>query len=115
MLERAHELIVTQDMHERKQLMFSRADAFIALPGGVGTLEELVEMLTWAQLGRHNKPVLLADVDGFWKPFKTLLDHMGEEGFIRSGLEVHFDMCANIEEAVPRLQAAYAAQQGEAD
>ena len=60
----ADEIIVTADMHERKRLMFERADAFVALPGGIGTLEELVEQLTWAQLGRHRKPILLANVGG---------------------------------------------------
>ncbi|KAI9881699.1 MAG: hypothetical protein M1823_006589, partial [Watsoniomyces obsoletus] len=63
-------------MHERKRLMFERSDAFVALPGGVGTLEELVEQMTWAQLGRHDKPILIADIDGFWTPLIALLDHM---------------------------------------
>jgi len=82
MLEEAHELIVTEDMHERKKLMFEHADAFVALPGGIGTLEELIEMLTWAQLGRHNKPVVLANVDGFWNPLLSLLHHMAEQKFV---------------------------------
>src|SRR5579864_2833512 len=68
MLGRVQELVITSDMHERKRLMFERSDAFVALPGGVGTLEELVEQLTWQQLGRHSKPVLLANIDGFWEP-----------------------------------------------
>ena len=72
------ELIVTRDMHERKQRMFEHADAFVALPGGVGTLEELVEQMTWAQLGRHKKPILLANIKGFWDPLCALLDHMEE-------------------------------------
>ena len=76
MLMRAQERIVTRDMHERKRIMFERADAFVALPGGVGTLEELVEQLTWAQLGRHKKPILIANIDGFWDPLCALLDHM---------------------------------------
>ena len=63
MCERAQERIITRDMHERKRIMFERADAFVALPGGVGTLEELVEQLTWAQLGRHMKPILIANVE----------------------------------------------------
>src|SRR5579871_2925477 len=67
MLEDAHELIVVPDMHIRKRLMFERSDAFVALPGGVGTLEELVEQMTWVQLDRHLKPVLLADIAGFWR------------------------------------------------
>ena len=67
-ISNAQELIVVDDMHERKQLMFERADAFVALPGGVGTLEELVEQLTWVQLRRHSKPVLLADIGAFGAP-----------------------------------------------
>ena len=64
----AQEQIITRDMHERKSTMFDRADAFVALPGGIGTLEELVEQMTWAQLGRHKKPILIANVNGFWDP-----------------------------------------------
>ena len=88
MFRRAQEIIVTRDMHERKRLMFERADAFVALPGGVGTLEELVEQLTWAQLGRHKKPILMANIDGFWDPLCALLDHMRDMQFIRAGLTV---------------------------
>ena len=84
------EVIVTRDMHERKQLMFEHADAFVALPGGVGTLEELVEQLTWSQLGRHQKPILCVNVAGFWKPLCDLLDHMTRMKFIREGLRVNF-------------------------
>ena len=73
-------------MHERKQLMFEHADAFVALPGGVGTLEELVEQMTWAQLGRHKKPILIANINGFWDPLCALLDHMETLEFIRPGL-----------------------------
>ena len=79
----AQELVVTPDMHTRKQIMFDRADAFVALPGGVGTLEELVEQLTWAQLGRHKKPILAANIGGFWDPLCALLDHMRSLAFIR--------------------------------
>jgi hypothetical protein len=103
MLEDAQDLIVTKDMHERKMLMFTRSDAFIALPGGIGTLEELVEQLTWAQLGQHAKPILLCNVDGFWAPFLTLLDHMRAEAFIRQGLDVRFEVVDRAEELVPRL------------
>lgn len=72
----AQETIVVPDMHTRKRLMFERADAFVALPGGIGTLEELVEQMTWAQLGRHDKPILILDIAGFWRPLLTLLAHM---------------------------------------
>jgi len=78
------EAIVTADMHERKHRMFDRADAFVALPGGIGTLEEIVEILTWAQLARHKKPIGLLNVKGFWDPLMTLLDHMRSEGFVHT-------------------------------
>ena len=81
-LRLAQELIVTRDMHERKRTMFERADAFVALPGGIGTLEELVEQMTWAQLGRHKKPILIANINGFWDPLLALIKHMRELDFV---------------------------------
>jgi uncharacterized protein (TIGR00730 family) len=106
MLETAHDLVVTEDMHERKRIMFERSDAFVALPGGIGTLEELVEMMTWAQLGRHKKPVLLANINGFWDPLIVLLRHMADAGFIRSGFEVNYIVANTADEIVPKLLAA---------
>jgi uncharacterized protein (TIGR00730 family) len=100
------ELVVVDGMHQRKQLMFERADAFVALPGGVGTLEELVEQLTWAQLQRHRKPVLLADIDGFWRPLLALFAHMRNLGFIREQFEVRYIVAEKIEDALPMLRAA---------
>src|SRR6056297_150145 len=88
MLRDVDELIVVDDMHQRKMLMFDRADAFVALPGGIGTLEELVEQLTWSQLGQHGKPIVIANIAQFWSPFLALLEHMRSEQFIRAGLEV---------------------------
>jgi len=102
----AQERIVVEGMHQRKQAMFDRADAFIALPGGVGTLEELVEQLTWAQLQRHRKPVLLADIDGFWRPLLALFAHMRNLGFIREEFEVRYLVAEKIEDALPMLRAA---------
>ena len=93
-------------MHERKQAMFDRADAFVALPGGVGTLEELVEQMTWAQLDRHAKPILIADIDGFWRPLLALFAHMHVEGFIRRGFELRYLVAEKIEDVVPMLRAA---------
>jgi uncharacterized protein (TIGR00730 family) len=78
----AQEQIITRDMHERKSTMFDRADAFVALPGGIGTLEELVEQMTWAQLGRHKKPILIANINGFWDPLLSLLVHMRMLGLV---------------------------------
>ena len=107
-LKRVQELIVTPDMHERKRLMFEHSDAFVALPGGVGTLEELVEQLTWQQLGRHTKPVLLANIDGFWEPLLALLAHMRETEFIRPNLQVDILKAERVEDILPRLRAAAA-------
>jgi uncharacterized protein (TIGR00730 family) len=105
-LARVQELIVTPDMHERKRLMFERSDAFIALPGGIGTLDELVEQLTWQQLGRHTKPILLANIDGFWEPLLALLAHMRSTEFIRPTLAVEILKAERVEDILPRLRAA---------
>ena len=93
-------------MHERKQAMFDRADAFVALPGGIGTLEELVEQMTWAQLNRHVKPILIADIAGFWRPLLALFAHMRFEGFIREGFELRYLVAEKIEDVLPMLRAA---------
>lgn len=106
MLESAQELIVVPDMHARKRIMFERADAFIALPGGVGTLEELIEQLTWAQLGRHDKPIAIANLGGFWSPLAKLLDHMRAEGFIHAANRVNYLVVDEVSELLPRLRAA---------
>ena len=105
----AHGLIVTRDMHERKRKMFELADAFVALPGGVGTLEEIVEQMTWAQLGRHKKPILLANIEGFWQPLCALLDHMKTLEFIRGDLNFDLLVSDKVDEILPMLQKAVAA------
>ncbi len=105
-LKDAHEVVVTRDMHERKRLMFERSDAFVALPGGIGTLEELVEQLTWAQLGRHAKPILIANIDGFWNPLLALFNHMQQMAFIRPGLDVSLLSADRVEDILPRLRDA---------
>jgi uncharacterized protein (TIGR00730 family) len=105
-LKRVQELVVTPNLHQRKQIMFERADAFVALPGGIGTLEELVEQLTWAQLGRHKKPILLVNINGFWDPLRTLLNHMTSLKFIRPGLSVRYIVVDRVEDILPNLQDA---------
>jgi uncharacterized protein (TIGR00730 family) len=106
MFQGAQEMIVTRDMHERKRLMFERADAFVALPGGIGTLEETVEQMTWAQLGRHKKPILLANVEGFWEPLCALIEHMTTMQFIRAGLTINLLVANRVEDILPKLSEA---------
>jgi uncharacterized protein (TIGR00730 family) len=107
-LSRVQEMVITPDMHERKRLMFERSDAFVALPGGIGTLEELVEQMTWQQLGRHTKPVLLANIDNFWDPLLSLLTHMRATEFIRPSLNIDVLKAERVEDILPRLRAAAA-------
>jgi uncharacterized protein (TIGR00730 family) len=114
MLVSVQERIITRDMHERKRVMFERADAFVALPGGVGTLEELVEQMTWAQLGRHKKPILILNVARFWDPLVALLDQMEDLEFIRRGMTVKYLVAERVEEILPQLiEAARAVSEAE--
>ena len=112
------ELIVTPDMHERKHRMFDRSDAFVALPGGIGTLEEIVEVMTWAQLGRHRKPMVFANIGGFWDPMLKLIRHMADEGFINTAHLVQPLVIDEPEEIVSTLVDHWASQvdrEGEAE
>ena len=103
----AQEQIVTRDMHERKSTMFDRADAFVALPGGIGTLEELVEQMTWAQLGRHKKPILIANINGFWNPLLSLLAHMRMAGLVPPPSRgVDLLVAERVADILPKLQEA---------
>ena len=93
-------------MHERKQLMYDLADGFLALPGGYGTLEEVAEVTTWAQLGLHAKPVALVDVNGFWAGLVTQLDHMVDAGFLKPANRQLIARCDDVEGALHHLAAA---------
>jgi uncharacterized protein (TIGR00730 family) len=102
--EGGHELVVVENMHQRKSLMVEKADAFVALPGGIGTLEEMVEQLTWFQLDRHQKPVLLANIKGFWNPLLDLLAHLKRENYLYGGLK--YLVADRVEDILPKLHAA---------
>ena len=110
----ADNLIVTHDMHERKRKMFEMADAFVAMPGGIGTLEEIVEQMTWVQLGRHRKPILLANIKGFWDPLCALIDHMKKLEFIRGDLSFDLLVADRVADILPMLQKAAQATPDEA-
>jgi hypothetical protein len=104
----ADNLIVTRDMHERKRKMFELADAFVAMPGGIGTLEEVVEQITWVQLGRHRKPILLANIKNFWNPLRALIDHMKKLEFIRGDLDFELLVADDVADILPLLQKSAA-------
>lgn len=99
-------VIVTKDMHERKTKMFELSDAFVALPGGIGTLEEIVEIMTWAQLGRHANPIVFANVNGFWNPMVDLMAHMAESGFIHTSKLLKPIIVNEPDKIVSRILAA---------
>ena len=111
MLKEVSDLVVTADMHERKRTMFERSDAFVALPGGIGTLEEVVEMMTWAQLDQHEKPILIVNINGFWDSLVELFQRMTDDGFLHKAfLGNHVDLpvrfCDTVEAIIPTLQKA---------
>jgi uncharacterized protein (TIGR00730 family) len=102
-LETINERYVTNGFHERKMLMFNLSDGFVALPGGVGTLEELVEQLTWTQLGHHDKPVFIVNTAGYWDLLLQMFDRMREQTFIREGIELRYSVVDNVEDVVPEF------------
>ncbi|MBL8905222.1 MAG: TIGR00730 family Rossman fold protein [Rhizobiales bacterium] len=112
MLADVNELIVTANMHERKMTMFERSDGFVALPGGIGTLEELVEITTWAQLDRHNKPIILCNINAYWEPLVTLFDHMRDEKFIRPELEFKMDVVKSAADIIPAFRHRQSTSRG---
>jgi uncharacterized protein (TIGR00730 family) len=98
-------MIVVASMHERKQRMFEFADAFAVLPGGLGTLDETIEMLTWRQLGLHEKPVIIADIAGYWAPLLALFEHAIARGFAVALAREFYHVVARIEDVLPTLAA----------
>ena len=113
------ELVVVDSMHTRKRMMVERSDAFIILPGGIGTLDEMFEIITWRQLRLHGKPVVIVNIDGFWNPLLALMDHMTETGFMRKpnlpgaedrlyhvvdSVEEAVDLLARLKEAAHKVQ-----------
>jgi uncharacterized protein (TIGR00730 family) len=97
------DLTITETMHERKHKMFERSDAFVALPGGLGTLEEIVEIMTWGQLGQHRKPIVFVNIKGFWDPMLAMLDHFGRTGFIHSDHLLQPIVVDRVEAIIPAI------------
>jgi uncharacterized protein (TIGR00730 family) len=104
MLTGVNDLIVTKTMHERKMTMFEHSAGFVALPGGIGTLEEITEISTWAQLDQHAKPIIVCNINGYWNPLLDLLQHMRAEKFIREGMEFKLDVVASASDVVPAFE-----------
>lgn len=100
------ELIVTETMHERKFLMYDMADAFAVLPGGIGTLEEITELISWRHLGVHVKPIVLIDVANYWKPFVELIEHAVSEGFAAQAVRRDFALVECIKDVLPAVGLA---------
>jgi uncharacterized protein (TIGR00730 family) len=99
------ETIVVETMHERKLEMFDRSDAFIILPGGIGTLEEFFEVLSWRTLGLHTKPIVIIDQGGYWQPLEALLKSIVDGGFADRGNLDHVVFVKNLDEVLPALEA----------
>ncbi|SFA70106.1 hypothetical protein SAMN05421688_0189 [Poseidonocella pacifica] len=98
--------IVTETMHERKKVMFMNCDAIVVLPGGAGSLDEFFEVLTWAQLGLHQKPILLLDTEGYWQPLVSLVNHVVDEGFADSSLLNLFSVVSTVDALFEVLDTA---------
>lgn len=97
------DLHVVPNMHTRKRLMFDQSDAFVSLPGSVGTLDETIEVITWKQLGLHDKPVILVNAKGYWNPFEALIQHMIRAGFTGHETRDLYRMVPGIEDVLPAL------------
>jgi uncharacterized protein (TIGR00730 family) len=99
------ELVVVGSMHERKQRMFELADAFVTLPGGLGTLDETIEIMTWKQLGLHDKPLIIVDIAGYWAPFAALVEHAIVAGFTTAAARHYFNVVPRVEDVLPVIAA----------
>ncbi len=98
-------LVIVASMHERKQRLFDLADGFVTLPGGLGTLDETIEIVTWKQLGLHDKPIVVVDVEGYWAPFAALVEHTIAHGFAPAAARDYFRTVASVAEVLPALAA----------
>ena len=107
-LEGVNERILTEDMHQRKQIMFNRADAFVVMPGGIGTLEEAFEMLTWRQLHRHRKPIVFVNIKGYWDSLIALFDHVVDMGFAHDDLVGFYSVVNAADDVIPAIEKALA-------
>lgn len=101
------QFVITEDMHERKKVMFMNSDAVVVLPGGAGSLDEFFEVLTWAQIGLHSKPIYLVQSANYWDPLVALIDHVIAEGFADASLAGHYRTVADIAALAVALDIAF--------
>ncbi|MBL4800358.1 MAG: TIGR00730 family Rossman fold protein [Emcibacter sp.] len=101
----ASDFFVVDNMHERKRMMFDHSDAFVALPGSIGTLDETIEVITWKQLQLHNKPIVIVNVDNYWQPFMDLIDNFIREDFTTPRVLDLFHVVETVEDVVPLLKS----------
>jgi len=101
------QLVITEDMHERKKVMFMNSDAIVVLPGGAGSLDEFFEVLTWRQIGLHRKPIFLLDTDGYWQPLTALARHVIAEGFAEAPMLDYYSTVPDVPALVAKLRAAF--------
>lgn len=100
--------VITEDMHERKKVMFMNSDAIVVLPGGAGSLDEFFEVLTWAQIGLHGKPIFLLNMAGYWTPLAALIDHVVTEGFADPSIRTLFRLVDDVQDLSAALRGALA-------
>jgi uncharacterized protein (TIGR00730 family) len=100
--------VITENMHERKKVMFMNSDAIVVLPGGAGSLDEFFEVLTWRQLGLHDKPILLLNIEGYWDPLVGMLSHVIAQGFADADVMDFIHVVADTSDAVARIKSAFA-------
>jgi len=103
---RVSELLVVPTMHERKEAMFRRSDAFVVLPGGAGTLDETFEIMTWRQLRLHDKPIVIVDIDGYWRPLLELIERMIEQNYARPAFRDLYTVVNDIDAVLPAIVAS---------
>jgi uncharacterized protein (TIGR00730 family) len=100
------QLVVTEDMHERKKVMFMNSNAIVVLPGGAGSLDEFFEVLTWRQIGLHRKPIFLLDTEGYWQPLAALTRHVIDQGFAEETMQDYYSTVPDVPALVAGLRAA---------
>lgn len=108
-LDSLTDIVLTETMHERKIKMYEESDAFVIMPGGIGTLDETMEILTWRQLEVHDKPVIIANLENYWAPFLTLMDHVIGEGYAGENVRDLYRTVSTVDEILPAIQEDLAA------